>query len=424
MLLIHLSDIHFRKGEAGTEMDPNSHLRNKLLTDAEEMCKRIGHKPSAILITGDLTFAGDPEEFAFAKEWLISFCDSCGTDLKSVFVVPGNHDAVRKTSSSPVIHSLHQNIKGTNSINCDETIRRLLSDADAGRLLYDSLSNYNEFAANFFCSLLPPKRTIARRDLELNDGSILRISGLNSTFVSSADDKVGDLFVDPAAFAITSEKGVEHIVLCHHPYNWLRQGVELKDHLDDVARIQLFGHEHTNRIDLGRDSVRVSASAAHPERHDPGWEPGYNLVELTVLNEEANRTLEVRTHVRVWQQRPGIFRAKNDKNEEDFFLHTISLDAWTKPKVESIDEPQTSATDHSVYPEPLQVDKMDSLRDISVRFFKLTLNQKSAIAGKLELLDDDDINQPNFERFRLVLIRARQKGLIEELDCEIKNYEA
>ncbi len=37
---------------------------------------------------------------------------------------------------------------------------------------------------------------------------------------------------------------------------------------------------------------------------------------------------------------------------------------------------------------------MDTLRDISIRFFKLTLSQKSAIAGKLNLLEEEDGDVP------------------------------
>ena len=64
---------------------------------------------------------------------------------------------------------------------------------------------------------------------------------------------------------------------------------------------------------------------------------------------------------------------------------------------------------------------MDSLREISIRFFKLTLSQKSAIAGKLNLLEEEDTNQPDFERFRRVFLRARDRGLVADLDREIKS---
>jgi len=402
-------------------MDPNSHLRNELLLDAAGMCAKLGTPLSGVLISGDVAFAGDTAEYAFALSWLEDLCSRCGTTLANVFVIPGNHDVVRSVASRHVIQALHHDIKAAVSdVALDGILRGLLSDPEAKRLLYESLNNYNLFAGQFFCDLLPPERSIATRELILNDGSILRLSGLNSTFVSSTADRAGDLFVDPACFQISRKEGVEHLVMCHHPYHWLRHGDSLRDHLNDVARIHLFGHEHTNRIEMGRDWVRVAASAAHPDRTERGWEPGYNLLELTVFGSELDRYLDVRVHVRIWQQRPDQFRAKMDR-ESDVFRHTIKLDAWVPSSLAATNPVESAVLSGSPLPlEPARSEPMDTLRDISVRFFKLTLSQKSSIAGKLDLLEEQDLNQPDFERFRRVFIRARDRGLLEDLDREIQ----
>ena len=348
-----------------------------------------------------------------------SFLRSCGTSIESVFVVPGNHDAVRKIAGGKLIQSMHHSIKASDDLSTDDVIRGFLTDEEARDLLYKPLNNYNEFALNFFCSLLPPDRTIAERKLFLNDGSELRLLGLNSAFVSSESDKQGTLYVDPAAKNVIKESGVEKVVLCHHPYTWLHKGMELNDHLDVVTRLQLFGHDHTNRINVARDFVRVFASAAHPDRKEPGWEPGYNLIELTVSGGGAARQLDVGVHVRVWQQQPGQFRAKMDK-ENDVFQQSIPLDPWSAPK-EEVEEgcavQEEEASDHATTnADALGSDPMDSIRDISVRYLKLSFSQKNAIAGALGLLEEDDAGQPDFERFRRVLIRARERGLIEALD--------
>jgi DNA repair exonuclease SbcCD nuclease subunit len=423
MLLLHLSDIHFRKGEIGTAMDPNAHLRAKLVSDAEERCKAIGRAPDAVLFSGDIAFGGDPDEYAFAIKWLDEICRRCGTTLAAVFTIPGNHDVARKVAGRQLIQTIHRDIKAASGVTLESLLRGLLTDPESARLLYEAIGPYNnQFASQFFCDLLPPERTIAKRDLPLDDGSILRLSGFNSAFVSSASDKPGDLFVDPACFQLQKEKGVEHLVTCHHPYSWLRQGDALKDFLNDVARIQLFGHEHTNRIELGRDWVRVAASAAHPDKTEAGWEPGYNLLELSVATDGSKRTLNVGVHVRVWQTRPGQFRAKMD-GTNDVFRQKIELDDWTPPApAEPLKNNVAIVADVEpmVVPETLRIDPMDSLRDISVRFFKLTLSQKSAIAGKLNLLEEDDANQPDFERFRRAFIRARERGLVEDLDREVQ----
>jgi hypothetical protein len=81
MLLLHLSDIHFREGEVGTAMDPNAHLRSELLRDAVAQCERIGAVPDAILVSGDVAFAGNPDKYAYALSWLDELCRSCGSAL-------------------------------------------------------------------------------------------------------------------------------------------------------------------------------------------------------------------------------------------------------------------------------------------------------------------------------------------------------
>ncbi len=423
MLLLHLSDIHFRKGEIGTAMDPNAHLRNELFRDAVAQCQHLRAVPDAVLVSGDIAFAGDPAEFAYALSWLDEFCRGCGTKLSAVFVIPGNHDVVRNIASRPLIQALHRDIKNASEGALEGLLRGLLSDQETSRLLYEALGSFNSFAGQFFCDLLPPERTVAHRDLFLNDGSILRLSGFNSAFVSSAADRKGDLFIDPACMQLARVRGVEHLVMCHHPCAWLRLGDALRDFLNDVARVQLFGHEHTNRIEMGRDWVRIAASAAHPDRIEPGWEPGYNLIELRVEGTGGDRRLEIGAHVRVWQQRPGEFRPKTDRGA-DVFRQSIRLDAWTAPAAtESSTTPAEQARVVDAEPpstqEPARRDSMDTLRDISIRFFKLTLSQKSAIAGKLNLLEEEDANQPDFERFRRVFVRARDRGLVTDLDREV-----
>jgi predicted phosphohydrolase len=421
MLLLHLSDIHFRKGEIGTTMDPNAHLRNELLRDAEEQCNLLGRAPDAVLFSGDIAFGGVIEEYAYALTWLEVLCRRCGTTLAALFTIPGNHDVMRSIVSRRLIQAIHHDIKNAGSVTLEGMLRGLLTDPETARLLYEALGPYNQFASQFFCDLLPPERTIAKRDLSLDDGSVLRLSGLNSAFVSSAADKPRDLFVDPACFQLQKERGIEHLVMCHHPYSWLRQGDDLKDFLNDVARIQLFGHEHTNRIELGRDWVRVAASAAHPDKTEPGWEPGYNLLEVNVDRTGPKRVMKVGVHVRVWQSRPGQFRPKMDRANE-VFRQTIELDDWSapsQPTTEGQKDVEISA-EAKATPETVRIDPMDSLRDIGVRFFKLTLSQKSAIAGKLNLLEEVDANQPDFERFRRAFIRARERGMVEDLDREIR----
>lgn len=128
MLILHLSDIHFRKIEISTVQDPNAHLRNELVRDVGQQCERLG-PPDAIVVSGDIAFAGEPEEFAFATEWLANLCAVCGCSMSSVFVVPGNHDVVRHIADSNLVQMVHRTIK--TSANPSAEIAKQMRDPDA-----------------------------------------------------------------------------------------------------------------------------------------------------------------------------------------------------------------------------------------------------------------------------------------------------
>ncbi|MDK2126228.1 metallophosphoesterase [Parachitinimonas caeni] len=412
LLILHLSDIHFRKNEFKTTQDPNYHLRNELILDAREQCLKLG-SPHAVIISGDIAFAGEEEEFNFATEWLTKLCNACGCNTDSIFVVPGNHDVVRSVADANVVKMVHDQIKKSN--NPRKEIDRQLADPDARTYLYKSLVNYNNFASKYQCALSPPDNTRAIRTLTLNDGSLLRLWGVNTTFVSSSADKQGDLFVDTATLQIPREDGVINLVVGHHDLSWIRQQRELADHLSHVAPIQMFGHVHTNRITMERDFIRLIASAAIPEREEAGWEPGYNLIHISVEGQSTNRKLNIHTHVRVWQTAPSGFRAKMDK-EDPIFKHSIALPDWNPPQLPMAhsDGPIQLAQE----PEVTLDEKLDdplALRNLIYRFSRLSFSTKTIIAKQLGLLENDELRLPTKEQFRHVASRARERGLLDKL---------
>lgn len=421
MLILHVSDIHFKKAEIETAQDPNLHLRNEILRDVQRQCAKLG-RPDAIIIGGDVAFAGDPEEFAFATSWLGELCEACRGSLDTIFVCPGNHDVVRHRADRNMVQLVHKAIKEANNPTAE--IGKLMRDPEARRLLYESLDNYNSFALQFLCDLLPPERTRARRDLPLNDGSTLRLWALNTAFVSSGSDKPGDLFVDPASFQITRHAGVVNLVVAHHHMSWLRQQAQLADHLNDVAPVQIFGHVHSNRVDMNVDYIRLTAGAANPDRAEPGWEPGYNLLELEVEGQGDSRRLKLKAHVRVWQEAPGGFVAKGYKGA-DVWEHSMALETWLAPPVLRLPEASVAqADDEADAGAPIEGGPaMSTLREVGLRFYKLSFSKKSEIAGRLDLLEEEDMRQPDFERFRRVFFRAHERGKLDELAAAVRSAE-
>lgn len=420
MLLIHLSDIHFRASDIGTAQDPNFALRNEIVRDCRDMCRQLSARPDAIVVSGDIAYAGQKAEYDFATRWLGQLAEACDVSLSEVFVCPGNHDVDRKMAGRVVNQILHKSIKDANEVTRQTTIQGILQDEDLARFIYQPLDDYNLFAGQFFCDMNAPDRTRAVRDLKFNDGSTLRLWGLNTAFVSSAADIQGDLFVDGASLQITREAGVENAVAFHHPASWLRNGQELSDHLNAVSRLQMCGHEHLGRIEQHLRHVKLRASAAHPDRHEANWTPGFNFIDLDIEGTGETRTMRVKVHVRVWNAGTQRFQASHNDVGGQVWEQSIQLDPWR------------AATAPATTAEPVQValgeptdepndQDMSSLREIGVKFYALSFSKKNEIAGRLGLLEDADLNQPDFERFRRVFQRAHERGLLAALEAAVSN---
>src|SRR5207249_1610039 len=89
---IHLSDIHFVRDFSGqSAYDIDDVVRNELLRDARRLRSQL-ETVNGIIVTGDVAFAGKPEEYETALKWLSSLSDELGCERGYIWCVPGNHD--------------------------------------------------------------------------------------------------------------------------------------------------------------------------------------------------------------------------------------------------------------------------------------------------------------------------------------------
>jgi 3',5'-cyclic AMP phosphodiesterase CpdA len=193
MLLIHLSDIHFRAANVGQPDDPNGGLRSDLLEDIRHMRSLIGRPADCILISGDIAYGGQDAEYEFAYRWLEQHvCPAAGCTLENVFVIPGNHDVDWRAAQAPAQRGARADLRRQSAAQIEDQLRLYLRDKLSAPILFDPIESYNRFAAKFSCALGPytataleegpvpaSSRPYATRDLTLNDGSILRLWGFN-----------------------------------------------------------------------------------------------------------------------------------------------------------------------------------------------------------------------------------------------------
>jgi predicted phosphodiesterase len=437
MLLIHLSDIHFRATEAGLPDDPNGGLRSDLLEDIRFMRTSIGRSVDCILISGDIAFAGQAAEYDFAYRWLEQeLCPTAGCALENVFVIPGNHDVNRRAAQAPVQQGARADLRRRAANEVEGELRRYLHDRMSAQVLFDPIENYNHFAAKFLCALgpygqtgsgAPPdtenaSRPFATRDLPLNDGSVLRLWGFNSVLVSDAQDAEGQMLLDPAAAQIPAELGVTHLVMCHHPFNWLKNRAGFQDRIEQVAKLQLFGHEHSRRIEDNRRFLRIRAGALQPDRDEPDWKPGYNWIDLAVSGTGENRQLDVQAWVR--QHERSTFIPVPNPERQDPWHMPIPLPVWHAPAIvpvaqqgpAQISEPQAPVVEVPVTPSsPAPV----TLRSVTLKFFKLKEHEQRRVIVQLELDDETDHDLKDYELAIAAVRRSEQRGRLAELDVKI-----
>jgi predicted phosphodiesterase len=165
--------------------------------------------------------------------------------------------------------------------------------------LYESLEHYNHFALAYNCCFHADGDNYAwSRDLTLDDGSVLRIRGLNTELLSGQRDLEKSLFLGHSAWSNGREPGVEYLAYSHHPPKWFVDGDDMMQEFANKVRLQLYGHEHDQRIVRTYDSVTLFAGAVNPHRSESNWQPGYNIIEVGVSTRESKRYVQVRIHAR------------------------------------------------------------------------------------------------------------------------------
>jgi 3',5'-cyclic AMP phosphodiesterase CpdA len=432
LVLVHLSDIHFRNTGRGTEAILDEDLRRELQSDAIRVIGE-GEQAEGVLVGGDIAFSGRKEEYHQAQEWLNSFCARLGCPLENVWVIPGNHDVDRRVlARSTQLQDMHERLRPRDPRDVDRMLDRYLSDPSASTTLLAPFAEFNAFARGYGCETTSTLHW--EQAVQLNDGSQLRIRGVNSALVSGPTDDEGSnrLVLGRRQVVMPQEdvegEPLEYLVLCHHPPQWLIDADDVGDYLRR-ARVVLFGHKHRLRTDRVGDALHVFAGAAQPSRGEDAWEPTYNILRLRV--DEGPRRLSVQLWPRVWQPAftrfgPGPTRSGQAYDQYELPLRPRVVASSPVP-VQVIEEPVAIATVATSQPRavaaPPEAPRSAVSAGISRRvvflFFSLPFQVRLQIALDMNLLSDEDEGD-EAELFRRVLHRVHEQGLADEFERQVE----
>lgn len=431
MLLLHISDIHFCAPDCLTpSLDPERPYRTRLLQDVRARTRDLG-PVGAILVSGDIAFKGLSQEYETALAWLKELAEACRCSLDRVFVTPGNHDVDRNViTQNPAVRNAQHAIMTAENHKRERELRTQFTHADTGHALLASHAAYNDFAKLFGCQIYTPDRLYWTQDLTLDAGVRLRIHGLTSTLLSGAggkDDPRDCLYLSPMQTSLDPEDNLVNLVMIHHPPDWLLDQDDVTDAINNRAALQLFGHKHRQRITRDRNYIRFSAGAVNPDRNEPGWEPGYNLICLSVVGDGPDRALEIDTHLLILQSSPERFVPRRDDEDNPVFHHRIPFPGYA-PTVAAASPNPIAAVTTPASPAPaapnveIPMDK-EPTRNFLFRFWSLTSSQRREIAQCLGLITDNDLRIPEHERYGRALLNARDRGVLDQVAAEVAKRE-
>ncbi|MDE0166781.1 MAG: metallophosphoesterase [Bryobacterales bacterium] len=434
MLLLHIADIHFRAPNCiNPDTDPDRPFRTRMVQDVRERIQQHG-PVGALLIGGDIAFKGDPEEYKAAIWWLEEFADACGCPMERVFVIPGNHDIDRRVIiNSPAVRNAQAAIVSAAPHERERELRTQFADQDCGRALVAPLEAYNDFAKLFNCQIYPPDRLYWKQGLLIEGGVHLMLHGLTSTLLSGVDgkdDNPASLYLSPLQTVLDPVDDVVNLVLCHHPPDWFLDQDEVNDAICGRATIQLFAHKHQTRITRDEDYIRVSTGAVNPDRYEVGWQPSYNLIDISVLGQDSDRKIEIKTHCLEWQSRPELYRPQLTQQGESVFRHCIAIPSRVASLVVKQPSPNTSAMPDTApnAAEEADADKEvamsdEDTRNLVFRFWNLTVSQRREIALHLDLIDENELVLPEPERYGRALLRAGKRSILDMVAREVAQRE-
>lgn len=429
MLLLHISDIHFREPDCvNPDLDPDRPYRTRMIQDVRQRIQTIG-PVGALLIGGDVAFKGHPAEYHAAKTWIHELAEACECHPERIFVIPGNHDVDRGViTRSAAVRNAQAAIMAADHPRREREFRTQFMDPETGRALLKPLEAYNDFAKFFSCQIYAPDHLYWKQDLPLEDGVHLRIYGLTSTLLSGAggrDDTRESLYLSPLQTGLDPVDDVVNLVMCHHPPDWFSDQDEVDEKIANRAAIHLFGHKHRQRVAKDDGYIRFSAGAVNPDRGEAGWQPAYNFINIRMTGGGPQRALEVEAHLLHWQANPEQYRPTLTVQGDAVFRHSIPIPGRAQTPVVSATAPASVAVPK---PAPAETDveaamSDEGTRNLVFRFWNLTSSQRREVALKLALIDRDELRLPEPERYGRALLRAGERDMLDQVAREVAQRE-
>ncbi|MEJ1389750.1 MAG: metallophosphoesterase [Candidatus Sedimenticola sp. (ex Thyasira tokunagai)] len=290
LAVLHLSDIHIH-GMSDKILDQASIIASGFYDYARDSDGCL------IIVTGDLAYSGQKEEYQAALELLIQIKTLISEETKEqeidIILTPGNHDCTLIPLDSVRAVVIEQVISDNN----------LALDPGMVKNCTAAQKNFFEFR-DCITTTKPVYDHELWTEYEIEIlGHTIRLSAVNASWMSRIPETQGQLVFPIDSFKEVAEKTASlRLTLLHHPLNWYAQKSyhPLRQCLRKNSHAILSGHEHIPssgiiiESSIG-DSLFFEAQALQP--HEEELTSGFSCLMFHLSEPKVKeKRFEITTH--------------------------------------------------------------------------------------------------------------------------------
>lgn len=279
--IIHLSDLHLRKGWLEEQGVVLSAFFDDLARQLSE------HTTPYVLFTGDILQAGnDPTGYEYFEDIFVKKLHEIGIDQKNILIVPGNHDVDRKWVSDKI-----NILTGLKAQDFDETQFNNAFSEEINEILKGKFKNFLDWQSRVSPYSLGDSFSGNGFLIEQEFGiymlntAIFSFGGIKDKHGEEIDDK-GKLVVETRSLHnwLQTVEAKYRILIMHHPLDWLCEWsrIELERIVSKHFNLVLYGHIHEGGSFYENDGVSSTISCISPAlfTRKNAHNLGYSLITL------------------------------------------------------------------------------------------------------------------------------------------------
>ena len=241
--VLHLSDLHLTQYHRHG-VEPLPALCKKLERLRDEQDSHI----DLIIMSGDLANKGSGE-YNPVTQFLNHLCDVTELTRERVFLVPGNHDVMRKKCDRNIYPLLVDKLKTNPVMDLEDKQRKCFSPGFA---------QYSNFAKSYLLTHNNPMQIpgYSVADIKISDIKF-KLVGVNSALIAGSDDdtKRRDqqnriVMIDKLQTMFSTDEDIINLVVSHYPLLWIHESERnnFRHYLQNANAVLFTGHMHAPAI--------------------------------------------------------------------------------------------------------------------------------------------------------------------------------